>query len=169
VTTGGQDVSHRHLVVYLNDHLAGSAAALELLTELQAMDGLENWARRLRSDIGDDRQTLEQLMRKADIAPSTTRQAAGWFAEKLAGLKTRLDDRTDGALHRLELIEALALGIDGKRALWTALRAAAEHVPSLRGVDYARLIDRAQEQRNVVEVCRIQAVAHALKDPVTAR
>jgi hypothetical protein len=151
------------LGVYLNDHLAGSAAALELLDELRKVDGLEDWATRVRTEIAEDRQELEELMRQAGIAQSTARQAAAWVAEKLAELKTRIDDRSGGALHRLELIEALALGIEGKRAVWTALQAAAANVPPLRGVNYARLIERADEQRRTVEVRRLQAAGDALR------
>jgi hypothetical protein len=102
-------------------------------------------------------------MRQAGIAQSTARQAAAWVAEKLAELKTRIDDRSGGALQRLELIEALALGIEGKRALWTALQTAAANVPPLRGVNYARLIERAGEQRRTVEVRRLQAAGDALR------
>jgi hypothetical protein len=156
-------LSSRHLGVYLNDHLAGSAAALELLAELGSVEGLEEWAARLQSDVAEDRHQLEQLMRKADVTQSATRQAVAWITEKLAELKTRVDDRGDGALQRLELIEGLALGIDGKRALWTALNAAADRVPALRGVDYARLIERAEEQRRAVEVRRLEAAADALR------
>jgi hypothetical protein len=155
-------LANQHLSVYLNDHLAGSAAALELLDELSTLPELEVWAREVRGEIAADRQELEKLMRTADIAVSPARKAAGWVAEKLAKLKTRIDDRADGALQRLELIEVLALGIDGKRALWTALQAAASQRPALQAVDYPRLIERAEEQRRTVEVRRLQAAAAAL-------
>jgi hypothetical protein len=148
-------VPNQHLGVYLNDHLAGSTAALELLDVLRNVDGHEEWASRVRTDIAEDRQELEQLMRHLGIAEKRVRQAAAWVTEKLAELKTRIDDRSGGALQRLELIEALALGIDGKRALWTALEAAAADVPALRALDYARL----------VEVRRLQAASEALSLP----
>jgi hypothetical protein len=47
--------------------------------------------------------------------------------------------------------------------LWTALNAAADGVPALRGLDYARLIERAEEQRRAVEVRRLEAAADALR------
>jgi hypothetical protein len=156
-------VPHPHLSVYLNDHLAGSAAALELLAGLQKLPGFDAWAEQLRLQITEDRQQLETLMRDADIAQSSTRKAVAWVTEKLAELKTRLDDRSGGQLQTLELIEALALGIDGKRALWTALRAAAAEVSTLQRIDYGRLIARAEEQRGVVEVRRLEAAAAAFR------
>jgi hypothetical protein len=153
---------HHHLGIYLNDHLAGSAAALELLAELGNAPGPDQWAVDLRTEIAADRDELEELMQKAAIAPSTTRQVAAWVSEKLAQLKTRVDDPGRGVLRRLELIEALALGIDGKRALWAALQVAAEHEAVLGGVDYSRLIARAEDQRRIVEARRLQVAALAL-------
>jgi hypothetical protein len=114
-------VPTEQLSVYLNDHLAGSTAALEVLGELAKEEMSESWAIAMRSEVATDRQDLESLMRNANIAQSTVRQAAAWLTEKIAELKTRFDDPARGALQRLELIEALALGIDGNRALWAAL------------------------------------------------
>jgi hypothetical protein len=153
---------HRHLGIYLNDHLAGSGAALELLAALRNAGGPDQWVADLRAEIAVDRYELEELMQNARIAPSTTRQAAAWVSEKLVQLKTRVDDPGGGVLRRLELIEALALGIDGKRALWAALQVAAEHEAVLRGVNYPRLIARADEQRRTVEARRLQVAVQAL-------
>jgi hypothetical protein len=154
-------LTHQPLSVYLNDHLAGSSAALEILSHLRNFGGLGGWTDTIRQDVADDREQLEALMAKAKIAQSTARQAAAWMGGKLAELKTRLDDREQGALARLELLEALALGIDGKSALWIALRAAAGRLPALEGMDYSRLISRAAEQRAAVEGRRIEAALDA--------
>ena len=156
-----------HLAVYLNDHLAGATAALALLDELEHVDGFEDWASRLKAEIAADRDQLRSLMRSLGAPESSIRRAAAWVTEKLAELKTRLDDRSGGALQRLELIEALALGIDGKRALWTALQAVAgddEALDGLQRPDYANLIQRATDQRHAVEMRRLQAAASAFTE-----
>jgi hypothetical protein len=52
-------VTNEHLATYLNDHLAGSVAALEVLEKLQAAyEGteLEQFCAELRNDIEADRQ-----------------------------------------------------------------------------------------------------------------
>jgi hypothetical protein len=152
-------VASKHAEVYLNDHLAGSTGALEMLDQLAEIDGFEQWAPHLRAEITADREELSTLMREAGIAESTMRQTAAWLTEKVVELKTRLEDRTGGALQRLELLEALALGIEGKRGLWVALRAASEQGAALRGLDYPRLIARAVEQRDLVEARRLEAAA----------
>jgi hypothetical protein len=58
-----------------------------------------------------------------------------------------------GLLHALE---GLVLGITGKRGLWTALAVAADTVPQLRALDYARLQKRAAEQCDRVEAKRLE-------------
>jgi hypothetical protein len=59
-------------------------------------------------------------------------------------------------------LEFVALGIDGKLALWQALRAAAEVASALRGIDYERLARRAIDQRQRVETLRLSAAKAAL-------
>jgi hypothetical protein len=155
-------VSHRHLTVYLNDHLAGASAAFEVLDVLAEVPGLEHWIRHIRAEIAEDRQELENLMITLQISRATVRQAAGWVSGRVAELKTRLDDRKGGDLQRLELLETLSLGIEGKRSMWAALQSASADDTTLRGPDYTRLAARALEQRQQVEVRRLKAAADAL-------
>jgi hypothetical protein len=154
-------MSHEFLTTYLNDHLAGSQAALEVVALLRTIDDSSVW-RDVEADISADRGELERAMHTMGAAPSTLRGAAAWTAEKLAEMKMRVDDPAGGALRRLELIEALAMGIDGKRALWTALQKAAERTSALGVLDYPRLIARADGQRRVVEEQRLEVAKLAL-------
>jgi hypothetical protein len=151
-------MAHEHLTTYLNDHLAGSVVALELLDHLQATHAgseLGAFFKQLSSDIAADRDELQGLMERLEISESRTRKASAWFTEKMTELKLRLDDPKEGSLRLFESLEALSLGIEGKRSLWIALIAAAEQSPSLRILDYERLEERAQEQRDRVENLRI--------------
>lgn len=158
-------MADKHIATYLNDHLAGATAALELLEHLEkehAGTDVGQFAAELRADVAEDRQELEALMARLRITESRTRKATGWLAEKAAQLKLRLDDLTDGALRLHETLEALSLGIEGKRSLWRALAAAAEDVPALRVANYELLARRAEEQRGRVEVRRLEAARKAL-------
>jgi hypothetical protein len=65
----------------------------------------------------------------------------------------------------LEALEGLALGITGKQLLWRALQSASDTTPQLRGLDYARLEQRAREQRDRVEEKRLAAAREAFKAP----
>ena len=158
-------MAREHIATYLNDHLAGATAALELLEHLEkehAGTEVGRLAAELRADVEADRQALESLMERLEVARSRTRKTAAWLAEKAAELKLRLDDPAGGSLRLFESLEALSLGIEGKRSLWRALAAAAEEAPDLQVADYKSLIRRAEEQRNRVEAARLEAARRAL-------
>jgi hypothetical protein len=55
----------------------------------------------------------------------------------------------------------MALGIEGKLGLWTALLAVAPDHPELATVDLAGLAERAREQRGRVEMVRLAAARRA--------
>jgi|ERR1051325_1944855 hypothetical protein len=160
-------MAHQDLATYLNDHLAGSVVALELLEHLEAVhsrEPLRDFFRQLRADIAADRDELVALMKALNIDQSRTRKASAWLAEKFTELKLRVDDPKAGALLLFESLEALSLGIEGKRSLWITLAATSETTPSLKLADYARLQQRAQEQRDRVEELRIKTALVALAD-----
>jgi hypothetical protein len=154
--------SDEALVVYLNDHLAGSAAGVELASKLRDNNqgtevGKEMVA--LHHDISEDRDSLEELMRHLDLERHPVKEAAGWVLEKLSRL--RLSPAVTGSteLTRLLETEALSLGIEGKLSMWLALREAAAADPRLAAADYDRLIERARGQRRALEPHRLAAAA----------
>lgn len=158
-------MAREHIATYLNDHLAGATGALELLEHLEkehADTEVGRLASGLRADVEADRQALESLMERLEVARSRTRKAAAWLGEKAAELKLRLDDPAGGSLRLFESLEALSLGIEGKRSLWRALATAAEEAPHLRVANYEDLIRRAEEQRSRVEGARLEAAKRAL-------
>lgn len=161
-----------HLAIYLNDHLAGSIVALELLRDLErAYSGqpVQQFAAALRADIEEDRSELQRLMSTLNVAESRARQATAWLAEKMTMIKLRLNDWAGGEFRLFEALEALSLGIEGKRGLWVALAGVAEQAPALRLLDYPRLMARAEEQRTRVEAKRLETVAAALGTAAAAK
>lgn len=160
-------MASKHVATYLNDHLAGAVAAIDLLEQLEAAEPDATSTRalaELRAEIVADRQALGALMSRLQIDESRSRKAMAWLAEQASRIKLRLGDPTDGALGRLEALEALALGIEGKRALWRCLATVANDAPGLRDVDYERLTQRAEDQRRRVEGMRLEAARAALGD-----
>jgi len=147
------------LATYLNDHLAGSVGALDLLAHLAsapANDRKDDVLDELRAGIQADQNELEAIIARAGVGSSLPRKAAAWMAAKIGELKLRVDDSSGGAMRRLEGLEMVAIGIDGKLALWHVL-AANNDVPELMDIDAARLIQRAVDQRARIEILRIQA------------
>ena len=158
-------MANKHLAIYLNDHLAGATGALELLTHLEeahTTKAVGPFLAQLHADIEADRQELEHLMARLDITVSGVRKVSAWLGEKAAQLKLQLDDQADGTLHLFEGLEALLVGIEGKRGLWRALAVASGAMPELQGVDYDHLAQRAQEQHDRVEVMRLDTAKEAL-------
>lgn len=160
-------MSNQVLTTYLNDHLAGSVAALEMLDRLiehASMADVRGVLTRVRAEIKADQQTLERLMEQVGGEPSTLRQMGGWLAEKVGQLKMLVDDPLRGTLQRLETLEVLALGIQGKLSLWRALSVAQPQLPQLNGIDFGRLAARANEQYAEIEALRLESARRVLVD-----
>ena len=158
------DVSTEQLSTYLNDHLAGSVAALELIEHLgkqHANTELETFFADLHRDVSADQDVLRDLLHTFNAKESTMKKASAWVMEKLGRSKLELGDEDAGGVGLLQALEGLALGITGKQLLWRALAAAATAMPQLQGIDYARLEARAVEQRDRVEVKRLAAARQA--------
>ncbi len=156
-------MSGEYLATYLNDHFSGSLTTIETLEHLETeVSDFRSELAVLKAEIKADHDQLQALMDRLGIAISRIRKVTGWIAEQLAEAKFEVDDESKGSLRRLERLETISMGIDGKTALWRALSAAAEAVPELRGPDYERLAQRAQEQRSRVEILRLRAARLAL-------
>lgn len=153
------------LTTYLNDHLAGSVAALELLDHLAKLHRgtqREELFQELRKEVEEDQQVVQQLLDQTGGKESRVRKVAAWLTEKLGEAKLKLDDAGDGELRVLEALETLGLGILGKLALWRALAAIADRQPQVRSLDLDRLQRRATQQHERVEAQRIQRARLAL-------
>jgi hypothetical protein len=152
------------LGIYLNDHLAGSAAGLELAGKLRDNNQgteLGNVMTALLHDIEQDRATLEELMGRLEVERHRVKDAAGWLAERVSRL--RLSPALTGSadLTRLLETEALSLGIEGKLSMWLALKEQAPRDPRLAATDLDHLIERARSQRRTLEPHRIAAALQA--------
>jgi hypothetical protein len=151
---------------YLNDHLAGSVGALELLDRLvETYEGkpLERFFRDLREDIRQDQEQLKELIAKLGIAESAARKAGAWFVEKLSRPKIDIGDGEKPEIGLFVGLEALVLGITGKRSLWRALHAASRTMPALARLDYSGLEKRAIEQCERVEARRLELARSIFK------
>jgi hypothetical protein len=158
-------MNHLALATYLNDHLAGSVMAIELLNDLEASSEqapLKSFAAELASKIEADQRQLQKIVEDMRASESIVRKSAAWFAEKATRLKLRVDDPGHGKFHQFEILEVLSLGIEGKRTLWRTLQQLAESVPALGHVDFEHLIQRAEIQRAQVECQRLAICREAL-------
>jgi len=151
------------LNLYLNDHLAGSVAAIEIIDhviEHHPEDRFGKFFHDLRNEIYADQETLSSLMRKVGAEQSAIRKASAWLAEKFS--RAKFGDTGD-SVELLQAAEGLALGITGKRLLWRSLAAIAPNFPALQGTDFAELEARAQDQFERVEALRLQMTREAFR------
>ena len=150
---------------YLNDHLAGSAAAVELVERIKANNEgtpLAAYLEGLGREIEADRDTLGEVMERLGVVRSKPKQVVGKVMETLS--RMRLNERVTGGpeITRLMELETLSLGIEGKVALWRSLNHVADSRPELAEFDVASLIVQAVGQRSGLEPYRLEAAAGAL-------
>jgi hypothetical protein len=151
-----------NLHAYLNDHLAGSVAAVEMLERAIAQNEGTELAGTLAgilNEIRADQEVLRTLIGRVGGSENPLKKAGAWLAEKAGRLK--LHDLAEGPLDRLEMLEALALGIHGKLSLWRSIQHAVARHPAVAGLDLDDLIRRAESQRARVETLRLAAAAAA--------
>ena len=141
--------SDDYLATYLDDHLAGSAAAIELVERWRARGvsaAVTALLEELEEELRTDQQTLIDVRARLGSAPSVAKPIAGWLAEKIARLKLAFVSEAAERFAALESLELLQTGIQGKRAMWALLQELTARQPRLQGVDYGVLILRAQAQ-----------------------
>jgi len=151
------------LGVYLNNHLAGANTGVEMARTLQRdVTGGPDAA--LLGPIGDDVaadvEALRRVMDQLGVAQSTVKQAAGWVAEKAHRAGVAVTGTHGPDLARMLAAESLAMGVEGKLALWVALSDASP-VPD---PDLAALADRARDQRRRLEAVRPAAARRAFAE-----
>ena len=145
---------------YMNDHLAGSAAALDLIEALKAQVEDDDFRAALESvhgEILEDRETLASIMDRLGIVQGTVKQLGGRLGEKALRFKSSEMITDDPAFSALLRTEALVVGIAGKEAGWAALQAAA--LDGVGEIDFDLLRDRARDQIRRLEPFRLAAAS----------
>jgi len=158
--------SGEQIAIYLNDHLAGSTAARDLV-ERTASDAegsaLGTFLGTLLRDIEEDRSELRSVMQRLDVEEQAVKQVAGAVAERASRVKFDVIDRGGGDLNRVLELESMLMGIEGKAALWRTLKELAKTEPRLDGIDLDELVSRAGRQQTDVERHRVALLSSAFR------
>src|SRR5437016_4810036 len=147
---------------YLNDHLAGSISALELIAhwaKVHKGEPLGSFFVETEREIKADQETLRDVMRILGVEESKVRQAGAWAAEKVGRARLMIAGDEQGSLGLVLTLEGLIMGVTGKKLLWRALAAA--KLPQLSGYDFKELERRAEQQIERTEAERIRAARQA--------
>jgi hypothetical protein len=112
-------------------------------------------------EIEQDRDELQAMISRLDAEGHPIKEVAGWAVGKLHRLGVTEVVTGDAGLSELLECESLAMGIDGKLALWNALRAVASAYPMFDRASLERLAARARDQRERIEPVRCAAARRA--------
>jgi hypothetical protein len=155
------------LGIYLNDHLAGATAGVELARRVaKAQQGTKSGEtfKHLAEEIAEDREALLRIMRALGVPVQQYKVCAGWVAEKIGRLKPNGNLVSRSPLSDLQELEMMRLGIEGKASGWRTLRPVADHDDRLNAEELDELIARALRQADTVEELRTET-AEALFGP----
>ena len=155
----------KELDSYLNDHLAGSVVALELIghcAQLYSGKRLGIFFTEMKARIRADQNALRNLMSSLGIEESKARQASAWAGEKIGRALFALAGNQPHGLGLLLALEGLVMGITGKQLLWRTL--STTNLPRLEEFDFKKLQRRAEEQIKRVQAEQIRAARRALMD-----
>ena len=147
---------------YLNDHLAGSISALELIAHCIGVhkgEPLGSFFVETEREIKADQDTLRAVMRTLGIEESKMRQAGAWVAEKVGRARLIIAGDEPGSLGLVLTLEGLIMGVTGKKLLWRTLATA--KLPRLNGYNFEQLQRRAEQQVERIEAERISAIRQA--------
>jgi hypothetical protein len=152
------------LAIYLNDHLAGATAGVELARRLRGSNRHDPEFGPALTDvcaeIEADRETLKSVMERLGVGQSKLKPLAALLAERLGRLKLNGQLRGYSPLSRLDELEILQLGVAGKRRLWRALEHT--HADDLSDFELGVLAERATGQLRRLEALHLKAAALAL-------
>jgi hypothetical protein len=161
-------MAYHGLDVYLNDHLSGATAGVNLAqlpAEEHRQDDHGPFFGEIASEIKQDFDTLEQLMEAMGTDKSAGKAALAEVGSKVMATKfTGEDDQ----LNAFVTLETLSIGVEGKICMWKALQRVEDAYPALESLDIDELLARAQSQRERIETRRLEIATQALAHTVSA-
>jgi hypothetical protein len=156
------DAAFSLLGIYLNDHLAGATAGIELFRRTaRAHAGSPTGAelQQLTAEVEADRTALLDIMASLSVPVRRYKLVTAWAAEKAARLKPNGHVLSRSPLSSLIELEALRLGVQGKAAGWRTLRQIAETDARLDRNRLEHLQERARQQADRLEALRLATAA----------
>src|SRR5215831_8593041 len=147
---------------YLNDHLAGSISALELIdhwVNAHKGEALGSFFAKIEKEIREDQDTLRDVMRTLGVEESKVRKAGAWAAEKIGRARMIFGGDQPDSLGLVLTLEGLIMGVTGKKLLWASLDAA--KLARLDTYNFEQLQRRAEQQVAQIEAEHITAIRRA--------
>lgn len=153
------------LGIYLNDHLAGATAGLELARRVARAGQVpapQPDLRRFAGEVAEDREALLRIMGALNVPVRSYKVWAAWAGEKAGRLKFNGHLTTRSPLSNLLELELMRLGVEGKAAGWRTLRELAGRDARLDAGELDELISRAHSQSGFLEEARVRAAQQVI-------
>jgi hypothetical protein len=150
--------------VYLNDHLAGATAGVDLVKQaVERHDGeLGEFFTQLADEITADHNTLTSLMDEMDARASGAKEVLAKAGSAISESKFSGESMDDPEFGTFLTLETLSIGVEGKRCMWKALKVVEDEYPELKSASIDTLIERAQSQRDRLEAKTLELAGRAL-------
>jgi hypothetical protein len=139
------------LIAYLRDHLSGSDVALRVVHRLGSThQGHQDRTlfRRLSDEFEEDRAVVRRLLTLLGASGRSIKRAAGYASGAVLSVTAGGEP---GDLSLLRTLEALAIGVQGKRCLWRALQNLRTVPSTVDGMTFVELEARAVRQWEAIE------------------
>ena len=149
----------RALIAYLRDHLSGADVAIRVVHRLGSTNrGTEDGTlfRRLSKEFEEDHSVVRTLLTHLGASGRSIKRAAGFASGAVLSVPAGGEP---GDLSLLRTLEALAIGVQGKRCMWRALQNLRTVPSSVDGMTFAELEAKAIRQWEAIEERRRALVA----------
>ena len=144
------------LIAYLRDHLSGSDVAVRVVHRLVSTDHSaadRPLFERLAREFEEDRSVVRAVLHELGASGRSIKRAAGVASGAVLSVTAGGEP---GELSLLRTLEALSIGVQGKRCMWRAL----QNLRTLRdGWDFVELEAKAVRQWEAIEERRRGLVA----------
>ena len=147
------------LIAYLRDHLSGSDVASRVVHRLastQQSGDDRRLVRRLADEFEEDRSVVRDLLAQLGASGRSIKRAAGIASGKMLSVTAGGEP---GDLSLLRTLEALSIGVQGKRCLWRVLQNLQPAPSTIGGMDFVELEAKAVRQWDAIEERRRGLVA----------
>jgi len=160
-------MSDELLSIYLNDHLAGLTAGVELAERCRGNnpeEPLQSLLAEARDGFQHERSLLRDLLQRLEAREDSLKQGAAWVSEKLGRLKSNGSLVGYSELSRVLELEALVAVAEGSNLLWESLAQRHAHDSRLATLDLTALQTSTGQRLERLRAQHRSAVARAFAD-----
>lgn len=156
-------MNDNNLAQYLDNHLAGSVAGIDLVKTMiseQRGTNVAIFLEKLLQELQDDQDVVRRALKELGQKETKVKGMGAWALEKLA-FSPLTGLAYNSELRPVVELEAILLATLGRRGMWLLLERFHDRYPCLSFTDFGMLRQRADRQAEELERYREEAAASA--------